>query len=75
MIYREVPVHDVLDTFLNVVYGEFAVQFTKDLGMSVWGGYALTEFTVAHSSYIDRAVFGLAAVYNYTHKPLTPFGL
>lgn len=74
-IYREVPLNTTYDTFLNVVYGEFVVRLTKDFGVSVWGGYALTLFTAAASPDVNRAVMGLAAVYNFSYEPLTPFGL
>lgn len=61
--YREVPLHDVLNTFVHATYLELTVNLTRKLGISIWGGYALTPYTIVDSPATQRTLAGFAAIY------------
>jgi hypothetical protein len=56
-------VHDVLNTFVHATYLELTHNINRHLGISIWGGYALTPFTIVDSPATQRVLAGFAAIY------------
>ena len=64
-IFRDIPLHDTLDTILHVGFLEYAVALNAHIGISVWGAYAFTAYNVTGQLPIDRFVTGLATSYKF----------
>lgn len=62
-IFRDVPLHNTLDTILHVGFLEYAVALNRHMSLSLWGAYAFTAYNVTAQTPIDRLVTGLAASY------------
>jgi hypothetical protein len=64
-IFRDVPLHDSLDTILHVGFLEYAVALSKHISVGLWGGYAFTLYNVTYQTPIDRLVTGLSTSYSF----------
>ncbi len=64
-IFRDVPLHDTLDTILHVGFLEYAVALNEHIALSLWGAYAFTIYNITAQTPIDRLVTGLATSYKF----------
>lgn len=64
-IFRDVPLHDTLDTILHVGFLEYGVAITEHIGLSVWGAYAFTIYNITQQAPIDRLVSGISTSYKF----------
>lgn len=64
-IFRDVPLHDSLDTILHVGFLEYGVAVTEHIGLSAWGAYAFTIYNITAQAPIDRLVTGISTSYKF----------
>jgi hypothetical protein len=64
-IFRDVPIHNTLDTILHVGFLEYGVALNEHISLSFWGAYAFTIYNITTQTPIDRLVTGLSTSYKF----------